>query len=310
MSALLFSFLQMAVLIVLGVILRKTRVIDERVQKGLSNILIYAVLPFNLVSSSQYEYSREMILALIAVAGASLCYFTFSIIGMRILVNHMKMEDKERRVVLMTSVFMNTGFVGFPLMGALFGAKGLLLASCYNMVFNLFMYSYGEHKLSGQKANARNMLMNPVTIATVIALILFIIPWRMPGHVKDTIDIVGNMTVPLAMIMIGSTLTTVDIKKLFTDKLSYLSTALRLLVFPLIMLGAVLVVEKFFHMMPVTATTIVLMTALPCGSMNVIFSEKFNCAPKLCARNFAQTVVVMIITIPLFLGICTYLFGN
>ena len=78
MSALLFSFLQMTVLIVLGVILRKTRVIDERVQKGLSNILIYAVLPFNLVSSSQYEYSREMILALIAVAGASLCYFTFS----------------------------------------------------------------------------------------------------------------------------------------------------------------------------------------------------------------------------------------
>ncbi|MCR5618049.1 MAG: AEC family transporter [Clostridiales bacterium] len=310
MPALLFSFLQMTVLIILGFVLRKTRVIDERVQQGLSNILIHAVLPFNLISSSQYEYSREMILALIAVAGASLCYFTFSIIGMRFFVKNIKMEDQERRVVIMTSIFMNTGFVGFPLMQALFGEKGMLLASCYNMVFNIFMYTYGEHKLSRKKANARNLLLNPVTLATIAALILFIIPWRMPGHVKETIDIVGNMTVPLAMIIIGSTLTTVNIKKLFTDKLSYFSTALRLIIFPAIMLGAVIIVRHYVYIMPVTATTIVIMTALPCGSMNVIFSEKFNCAPKLCARNFAQTVVLMIVTIPVFLAICTHLFGN
>ncbi len=310
MTALLFSFLQMMVLIILGFVLRKTRVIDERVQTGLSNILVHAVLPFNLISSSQYEYSREMILALIAVAGAALCYFTFSIIGMRIMIGKMKMEDPEKRVVLMTSIFMNTGFVGFPLLGAIFGAKGLLLASCYNMVFNIFMYTYGEHKLSRKKANLRNLLVNPVTLATIAALILFIIPWRMPVRLKDTIDIVGNMTVPLAMIMIGSTLTTVDIKKLVTDKLCYLSTAMRLIVFPAIMLGAVILVRHYINMMPVTATTIVMMTALPCGSMNVIFSEKFNCAPKLCARIFAQTVVVMIATIPFFLWVCTKLFGN
>ena len=309
MSALLFRFLQMALLIILGFILRKTRVIDERVQRGLSNILLYAVLPFNLISSSQYEYSREMILALIAVAGASLCYFSFSIIGMRIFVSKLKMEDQERRVVLMTSVFMNTGFVGFPLMKAIFGAKGLLLASCFNIMFNLFMYSYGEHKLSGQKANIRNMVTNPVSLATVAALILFVVPWRMPSHVIETIDIVGNMTVPLAMIMIGSTLTTVDIKKLITDKWCYLANSLRLVIFPLIMLGAVILVRHYVHMMPVTATTIVLMTALPCGSMNVIFSEKFNCAPKLCARTFAQSVVIMIGTIPLFWWICNTLFG-
>ena len=300
----------MMVLIILGFILRKTRVIDERVQTGLSNILVHAVLPFNLISSSQYEYSREMILALIAVAAAALCYFTFSIIGMRIMIGKMKMEDPEKRVVLMTSIFMNTGFVGFPLLGAIFGAKGLLLASCYNMVFNIFMYTYGEHKLSRKKANLRNLLVNPVTLATIAALILFIIPWRMPVRLKDTIDIVGNMTVPLAMIMIGSTLTTVDIKKLVTDKLCYLSTVMRLIIFPAIMLGAVILVRHYVHMMPVTATTIVMMTALPCGSMNVIFSEKFNCAPKLCARIFAQTVVVMIATIPFFLWVCTKLFGN
>ena len=310
MFTLLFTFVQMFVLILLGIILRKSRLIDERIQKGLSNILLFAVLPFNLVSSSQCEYSREVIMALIAVAAAAVCYFTFAILGIRFLVSKMKMEDREKRVVVATSVFMNTGFVGLPLLQSIFGAEGLLLASCFNMVFNLFMYSYGEHKLSGEKANAKSVLGNPITLATILAIVLFIIPWRMPSQVKDTIDLMGNMAVPLSMIIIGSTLATVDVKKLFVDKISYFASFMRLVIFPLIMFVAVVIVRMKFYMMPVTATTIVLMTALPAGSMNVIFSEKFNCAPKLCARIFTQTVVIMMITMPLFLWLCTYIFGS
>lgn len=249
-------------------------------------------------------------MGLLAVVGAATCYFAFSIIGMRILVKKMKIGDQEKRVLVSTAVFMNSGFVGIPIMQGLFGNKGLILASCFNMVYNIFMYSYGDHKISGRKANIRNILWNPVTIATIAALVLYAVPWRMPVQVRESIDLVGNMTVPMAMIIVGSTLSTIDVKKLFTDKISYLSTAFRLLIFPTIMLIAVLIVRSKFYMMPVTATTIILMTALPTSSINVIFCEKYNCAPKLCARNFTQTVALMIITVPIFLGICTALFGN
>lgn len=309
MISLLITFIQMVVLIVLGVILRRIRYIDERIQKGLSNILINAILPFNLISSSQYAYSREMVMGLIAVGAAATCYFSFAIIGMRLFAKRTSFADQEQRVLVNTSVFMNSSFVGFPLMKGLFGAPGLMLAASFNIVFNIFMYSYGEHKISGKKASFRNFFFNPVTNATIISLVLFAIPWRMPVQVKESIDLVGNMTVPMAMIIVGSTLSTIDIKKLFVDKISYLSTVLRLIVFPAIMFVAVLIVRHYFYMTPVTATTIVLMTALPSSSFNVIFCEKYNCAPKLCARNFAQTVGLMIITIPIFLFLCTYFFG-
>lgn len=310
MSPLLITFAQMVVLILVGIILRKMRIIDERIQAGLSNILINAVLPFSLISSSQHEYSREMAMGLFAVAGAAICYFSFSIIGMRMLAKKTNISDQEKRVLVSTAVFMNTGFVGFPILQGLFGDKGLILASCYNMVFNIFMYSYGEHKISGKKASFKNIFWNPVTLATIVALILYALPWRMPAEVKTSIDLVGNMTVPMAMIIVGSTLSTIDVKKLFTDKVSYLSTGMRLIVFPAIMLIAVMTIRHYFYMMPVTATTIVLMTALPCSSINVLFCEKYNCAPKLCARNFAQTVALMIITVPVFLALCTAVFGE
>lgn len=310
MSSLVVTFIQMVVLILLGIILRKVRMIDERIQQGLSNILVNAVLPFNLISSSQHAYTREMAMGLLAVGGAACCYYTFSILTMRFIAKRTGFSDQEQRVLVMTSVFANTGFVGFPIIQGLFGNQGLLLAACYNMMYNVFMYSYGEHKLSGKKASFKNVVVNPVTLATIASLILFIIPWRMPETVKTSIDLVGNMTVPMAMIIVGSTLATIDVKKLFVDKISYLSTAMRLIVFPTVMLIAVIIVRQFAYMMPVTASTIVLMTALPCGSINVIFCEKYNCAPKLCARNFAQTVALMCITIPIFLGLCTSIFGS
>ena len=58
----------------------------------------------------------------------------------------------------------------------------------------------------------------------------------------------------------------------------------------------------------VTATTIVLMTALPCASMNVILSERYDCAPKFCARTFVLSFALMAITMPLMMMLCMYFF--
>lgn len=309
-------FIQMALLIFLGFVLRKKRVIDDRIQKGLSDILLKAVLPFNILYSSQNQYSDLLIKAMIAVAGASLCYYLFALISMRLVTNKTSMEDQEKRIFVMSAVFANTGFVGFPLMNALFGDSGVLLASVYNMIFNIFMYTYGVHLISNHtnanssssKLNNKALFINPITIASVVAIVLFVIPFRLPLQVTDTISTVGDMTGPLSMMIIGSTLATVDFKKLFNDKKSYIVSVIRLLVFPFIMLAAVLCVRHYVYIMPVTGTAIVMMTALPGASMNVIYSEEFNCAPKFAARTFFQTVIFMIITLPLMMYLCMYLF--
>lgn len=308
MTVLLKVFAQMAMLIIIGIILRKTRVIDDRIQTGLSNILLKTVLPFNVIASSQYEYSNEMVRSLGAVAISAFCYYLFALIFMVHITKHMKIQEKERIVLILTSIFANTGFVGFPLMQSIYGGQGLLLAACYTMIFNVFMYSYGEHLISGKKINVKNLLMNPVSTATIIAVILFILPWRMPQAVTDSIKLYGDMTVPMAMVIVGSTLATVDIQKLFTDKYSYVCSAFRMVIFPGIMLGAMVLLRQFISISPVTASTIVLMTGLPCGSVAVIYSERYDCAPKFAARNFCQSIVFMVITIPLLTVVTSLLF--
>ncbi len=299
---------EMAVTILVGFVLRKRRMIDERTQSTMTEILLRAVLPFTILTSSQYEYSREMLRSIFAVGGAACAYFLCSLVVLRIVMRKLPMEEAEQRIFISMSVFANTSFVGLPLMYSLLGNAGLLLAAIYNLVYNLFFFTYGVHLISRKRHTILEMLNNPVSIASVAAVILFVIPWRVPLFIVDAVDIVGDMSVPLSMILLGSSFATVDVKKLFVDYKSYLVAALRLLIFPLIMMLAILVARTMIDISGATMITLVLMTALPSGTMNVMYSEKHNCAPKFCARTVVLTLILMAATLPVMMALSIKLF--
>ena len=303
MSQLYIIFFEMAVVLLIGFTLGKKKVIDDRGRKVLNDLLLKAVLPFSIISSSQYEFSLDMVRSIGAVAVGAGLYYLLTLVVLRIVVFRTKIADAERRVFITTSVFANTGFVGMPIMYSLFGNAGLLLAAIYNLIYNVFFYTYGVHLLSGRKPSVSEYL-NAVSIASVFAIALFIVPWRAPAAVVTAIDLVGNMTFPLSMIIMGSTLSTIDVKKLFSDGKSYLICFLRLILFPALMTGAMILIKGFVPVQPATLITLILMTALPSGTMSVIYSERYDCAPKFCARTVSLTLLFMVITLPVMIALC------
>jgi hypothetical protein len=74
------------------------------------------------------------------------------------------------------------------------------------------------------------------------------------------------------------------------------------------MLLAILIVRKFVAISPETMITLVLMTALPSGTINVIYAEKNNCAPKFTARTVVLTLILMVLTLPLLMALSIKLF--
>ena len=302
-TLLLKIFVKMALCIAIGFSLRKSRVIDERSHNNLSEILLKAVLPFTIIASSQYEYSESMARSIAAVAvGAGIYYITALLIIWSV-VSKTKMNEQLKRVFITASIFGNTNFVGIAIMSSLMGKSGLLLAAVYNLVYNIFFYTLGAHILSKGKSSFYDIVVNPVSLTSILSIILFFVP-RLPVFISDTISVVGDMTLPLSMIILGSMLTTIDWKKLVIDVSSYIVAFLRLVVFPLIMMAALVVVGKFISISHHTIFTLVIMTALPAGTMNAIFAEKYNCAPKFCARTVTLTLFLMVITLPLLISVC------
>ncbi|MCR5200709.1 MAG: AEC family transporter [Saccharofermentans sp.] len=303
MNQLYVVFFEMAIVLFIGFVLAKKKVIDDRGRKTLNDLLLKAVLPFTIISSSQYTFSVDMMRSIGAVALGAGLYYLLTLIILRIVIFKTKIADAERRVFITTSVFANTGFVGMPIMYSLFGDPGLLLAAIYNLIYNVFFYTYGVHLLSGKKPTVSEYL-NPVSIASVMAIALFIVPWRAPASLVNAINLVGNMTFPLSMIIMGSTLYTIDIKKLFADGKSYVVCFLRLILFPALMTLAMILVKRFVPILDATLITLIIMTALPSGTMSVIYSERYDCAPKFCARTVSLTLLFMVVTLPIMIALC------
>lgn len=302
-------FFKIFIFMLLGFILNKTRVIDMRAEKTLTEILLKAVLPFSIVASSQYTYSVEAQAGIIAVGLMGMAYYALSLIVIRLILSRTKIPEADSRIMTTCMVFANTGFIGFPLMESLYGDYGLLLAAIFNLVYNMFFYTYGAHLLSNQpRFKVSEIFTSTVSIASVLALILFAVPWRMPAFILETISLVGDMTVPLAMMVMGSMLAAISPRKLFADPKQYAVSIVRLLLLPGLVMLAVWGVSHFIPLSHEVKCVTVLMCALPCGSMNVMYSEKYNTSPEFCARTVALSMVFMMATLLLWTSLTKIFF--
>ena len=284
MTQIYYVTLKIVVCFILGVILKRTGVTDTRAEKSISDILIKAVLPFMILASSQYVYDDEMVKSMIAVA----CYAAISyllLLGIMSMVNkRIKQSEADKRVMTACIIFSNTSFIGMPLLEELYGDEGLLLAAVFNLVFNIFFYTFGVTIISGRKFRPRYIITDIVSTASIAAVILFLIPWRFGYPIRSTLSFVGDIAFPLALIVLGSNIADLDLKRIFADSKTYVTVVFKMLALPALVFGLVLSLSGFVEIRPVTKATIILMTALPSTSLCVVYADKYNMSPSLCAR--------------------------
>lgn len=293
-----FVFFKVFVCFVLGFVLNKDRVLDLRGEKVLTEILLRAVLPFMIISSSQTNFSFEELRGMGAMFAFGTVYYALAIVLSRLAYRQTKTSDDDQRVMTTCTVFANTGFVGFPLMRALYGDRGLLLAAVFNLVYNAFFYTYGGHLISKKpQFKLSELFRSTVSTASIVAIVLFIVPWRMPGFINATISMVGDMSVPMSMMIMGSQLASVDLRRKLFDWKPYVVSFVRLILIPAVALIAVWALGHAFSIKPDTMKVMVLMCALPCGSLNVLYAEKYDTSPDLCTRIVTTSTVLMLVTL-------------
>ncbi len=286
--------------VAVGFVLKRTGVITDELQKGLSSLLVNGIVPFNILEASVCEYSAELAARVgysAVIAGA---YYVLTIVLCHIMVKFFKLDINSKRIIITMVTFANVGFIGFSLTGELFGEEGTLYCVIYNLFYNVIMYVYGINLISGERGfNIKDVIKKPVTVACILALIIFFSPITIPDMVLSPISSIGSMVFPVSMIIIGCEINEMDLSMLVKSKYAYIVSALRLLILPLIM-AAVLHFLGFRGILP---RTMVVLTALPCGSMNIIFAEAYDCAPKLAAVTVVQSMLLLIPTLPVIIAV-------
>ncbi|MEA5014966.1 MAG: AEC family transporter [Candidatus Limiplasma sp.] len=296
---------KITVMVLLSFVLKKTGIIDARMQKGLSELLMRALLPFSVLASANSEFSAELAGNLAVAAVVSIAYY-IGALAISLMLANLKApkgplirEEKARAIFATMSVFANTGFLGLPLVKALYGTEGFLYGVVYNMAYQLFLFTAGVMLLSGEKKiRWKSVLGDLATLASVAAIAVYVSPFRFPPMLGETFEEIGNMCVPLSMMVVGCSLADIRPKQLLTERLGLAVSLLRLLVFPL----GMLLILKGIGLSGILAASCVLLTALPVGSLNVVMAEKYRADVKLATCAVMQSMVLFVPSLPVILA--------
>lgn len=282
----------MFALMLLGLLLSRRGMITEQGSRDLSNVLLYAVIPCVILRSYMSEFSTEKLRAMGLSALIAVIAFAASIA-----VAYLTCGTRHR-IENFAVAFGNAGFIGIPLVTAVFGPEAAFYVVSFSTFANLLQWTYGIVIISGKKEtmNLRMVFVNPVFISMVIGIALFVLQPTLPTVVTGTIGYIADGNTVLAMIILGYYLSKVQLRGLFADVRLYLFSALRLLVVPAI---TILVFLPFpFARGEITLITLIA-AATPIASSTAIFAQKFDQDYRRAVSYVCLSTILSVATLPL-----------
>lgn len=286
-------------ILIVGYYAKKRNIINEEVNKGLTQILLRITLPLLIISSFNFTYSTELIENMISVLWVTILVHLV-LIGLA-KICYPKMNKDKKIVLKFITVFSNSGFMGFPILLSLYGNIGLLYASISNIIFNLLVWTYGIMLFTEEKElkNLKKVFINPGIVAVVIGIIRIVFSIKVPSAVQGSFEMVGNMTTPISMIIIGVMFAEVKFKEVISDITLYYGTLMSLVIVPLV----TFLIVNILPIDSMVANVLVVAQAMPAATLCAIFAESTGRAPRYASKIVFVTTLLSIITIPLWLSI-------
>jgi len=285
-----------------GYIAKKGKLLDVNSTKSLSSLLVYITNPCLIVCSLQREYDSKLLITAGCVFALSVAVHSFLAIFSHFVFKAVK-DKRERSVYTYALTYSNCGYMGFPLMMAIFNDDpqlGLFYGVIFVTAFNLFTWTHGVIVMSNQgKIPWKKLVYNPALIAVFISIVLFLGRISLPKTVNDGLTLVGDMTFPLSMLIIGSLLADMKLLKILAEKRLYLFSLLGLLVIPAIML----VISKIFGLPEYLSIVGITMCAAPVAANTAVTAEVYENDSALAAKLVGITTLFCLITMPFMLWI-------
>ena len=240
---------QVAVLILMmipGFLLVKFHLVGDGFGKSIANVILYVAQPaliiagfvsvdFNVTVSVDFNVTVVVRMAVTFVL-AILAHLIFFVIS---LVFYKNAPEKRRNVLTFATLFTNAGYMGIPLLEALFEKdfpEIAIYGAMYIFAFNIFCWSIGAYLYTRDKKyiSVKKMFLNPATLSTYIGLAIFILSaftpvrdafviplFRNEGIVRTLMVGLKGLVAPLSMMLIGFRFASVKFKGAFKDKYLY-----------------------------------------------------------------------------------------
>ena len=259
----------------------------------------YFVRKFNLLDDHcTINFDSKMIQKILLLLFTSLIMYIVSIIIAFLLKYILKCNDKkDLGIYQYIVVFSNVAFMGYPVIEAVLGHEAIFYTAIFNLPFNLFSFTLGIYLLSkGSTSRGFSIksLISPATIAIVIGLFLFVTGLRLPQFINEPLEMLGSITTPISMIIIGSLLANSSALDCFVNKKLYIVTFIRLLVLPVIVY---FILKGWINDKMILAIPVVI-SSMPSAANTAIMANQYDSNITLASQCVFFTTLFSVISIP------------
>lgn len=279
------------VVVLIGTFCRKMNYFTPEVVRGVTQILVNITLPCLTISTLQRPFAAEEFHNFLYILLWTLVLLAISVaVGLLLYRRH----AHPRRAVLMNfSIFCNSSFMGYPIIMAV-NPDWMIYAISFNIAHTFFTWTIGNALFGSKETKSlASLIINPNIISAAIGFSLFCAGVTLPALVTNVLDLVGGLTTPLAMLLIGTRLYGIRLRD-FKDMDYHVSTFMRLVGFPLLIYGLLTLMR-----VPLAVrNTIFLLTAMPNSTMVANQAELYGGDHVFAARAIAYSTLLSMLTVP------------
>ncbi len=318
LNPMLTLFICMAV----GFIARKTNILPENAGKVMAKLETWIFCPaLSFSTMARYCTVDTIGSHAINILFGAICIGVG--IGIAILLGRLFVRERtpERGVYMYALAFANGGYVGDPLVLALFGEEMLSYYKLFYLPFTVMIYTWGismlvpKDKASGGKLSK---LLNPPTLAMLLGIAIGLtgLGARLPAPITSSLDSLKSCMGPIAMLIAGFTVASYDMKRMLGNRRVYVATALRLVILPVAQLSLLFGLRELLNAalgLHIGNTPLYLAffaSAAPLGLNTVVFPEAYGGDPETGASMAMISHTLCVVTIPLMYALAVAAFGS
>ncbi len=302
MSVIFYQMCAILLFLLTGFFVRKKGFISVAGTRDMSWVLANICSPAQIFSAVLNMDEAPDRKSALTVAAVGVVAYAVMLVLSRFIGPALRAPKKDHRFYGAIFLFNNVGFLGLPLIHAMYGATGAAYMTILILEFNLLVFTYGCVLLRKEGSEMHvnwKLLINPGVIASLISIAIFFSGVRFPGVFGSIAQYAGTVVTFLATFLIGTNLCDVDIKRLFSDGRMYLYVLIRQILFPVVF---ILIVKQFVSN-PTALGVLAVFAVVPPANIISVIAMNNDCDMDVLTRGTVFSTLLSTVTMALVLSV-------
>ena len=288
-------------IMLMGYAVVKAGLMKSSESKSISVVMVYLVIPCVIIDAFQVDYTSDVKKGLLLACAAAVLVHVLFLILTTILKQVLQLDTIERATV----IYSNAGILVIPLVQDLLGQEYVIYSSAYIAVQLVLIWTHCKNMICEEdRLEWKKVFLNVNIISIIVGAILFICKIQLPSGVQDVLDMMNNMIGPIGMLLAGMVIADVPLKTVFTKKRNYVSTVLRLIVYPIFILILMKMINTFAGLndSKQILLTVYIASITPACATVTSMAQLYDKDAAYASSLYVLTTLLSIVTMPVMVG--------